>query len=201
MPTVTYNDSSYTCTTALKGADYIHLLDGSGKMIAAFDGITDFTGFTITDGSWTTPTALKDSYMAVVRDDGVIVKGAYNSNQTMTRAGYFDGSGDVNTATELNKWYEVCLATGVANLPPGSGHNGMLFVIGRDAGIFEQTYTCGELQRTWKRRYCSWTSPVWSDWYEELTTYNTNQSQLRKITVSTAAPSGGSDGDIWIVYS
>lgn len=201
MPTVTYNDESYSCTTALKGADYIHLLDSNGSMIAAFDGITDFTDFAITDGSWTTPTALKDSYMAVVRDDGVIVKGAYNSNQTMTRAGYFDGSGDANNATELNKWYEVCLATGVANLPPGCGNNGVLYVVGRDAGIFEQIYTCGELQRTWKRRYCNWVSPAWSDWYEVLTTYNTNTNQLRKITVSTAAPSGGSDGDIWIVYT
>ena len=104
MPTVTYNETSYTCTTALKGADYIHLLDSSGAMIAAFDGVKDFSGFTITGGSWKTPTALKDSYMAVVRDDGVIVKAAYNSNQTMTCAGYFDGSGDANAATELNKW-------------------------------------------------------------------------------------------------
>ena len=27
MPTVTYNNENFTCTTALKGADYIHLLD------------------------------------------------------------------------------------------------------------------------------------------------------------------------------
>lgn len=201
MATVTYNNESFSCTTALKGADYIHLLDGNGNMIAAFDGITDFSGFTITDGSWATPTALKDSYMAVVRDDGVIVKGAYNSNETITHVGYFDGSGDANTATELNKWYDVCLATGVANLPQNCGNHGMLFVVGRAPSIFEQIYTCGESQRTWKRRFCDWHDQKWSDWYEELTTYNTSTEQLRRITISTAAPSGGSDGDIWIVYS
>ena len=44
MPTVTYNDETYTCTTALKGTDCIHLLDSEGAMMVAFDGITDFRG-------------------------------------------------------------------------------------------------------------------------------------------------------------
>ena len=77
MAVVTYLDNSIECTTALKGDDYIHLLDADGVMIAAFDGVTDFTGFSITDGEWTTPTAENDCYLAVVKDDGSIGKGAH----------------------------------------------------------------------------------------------------------------------------
>lgn len=76
MITVTYLGESYECSKALKGADYIHLLDSEGCMVAAFDGITDFSGFTI-DGDWTTPTPENDCYLAVMGDDGVIRKGGH----------------------------------------------------------------------------------------------------------------------------
>ena len=72
MPTVTYNSETFTCTTALKGKDYIHLLDASGHMTTAFDGVVDFSGFSITDGDWTSPTDLNECYLAVVEDDGSI---------------------------------------------------------------------------------------------------------------------------------
>ena len=52
MPTVTYNNETYTCTTALKGPDYIHLLDASGEMTHAFDIVENFTTYSITDGDW-----------------------------------------------------------------------------------------------------------------------------------------------------
>lgn len=84
MPTVTYNDESYTCTTALKGADYIHLLDSNGNMIAAFDGITDFSGYSITDGFWTTPTPPDECCFAVVEDDGSVAKSSYRRSDFVT---------------------------------------------------------------------------------------------------------------------
>lgn len=76
MPIVKYGDVEYSCAKALKGDNYIHLLDSNGCMIAAFDGITDFTVFTI-DEDWTTPTPESDCYLAVIGDDGVIRKGTH----------------------------------------------------------------------------------------------------------------------------
>lgn len=85
MISVTYNGQSYECTTALKGTDYIHLLDASGNMITAFDGVTDFTGFSITGGSWTTPKDVSQCYLAVIGDDGVIRKGRHKDFETAPR--------------------------------------------------------------------------------------------------------------------
>lgn len=76
MATVTYLGESYSCSVALKGADYIHLLDDGGYLIAAFDGITDFSGFSIS-GSWTVPASDDDCYLAVIREDGTIGKGSH----------------------------------------------------------------------------------------------------------------------------
>jgi hypothetical protein len=42
------------CTKAVKGADYIRLYDGE-NLIASFDGISDFGGYTIDGGEWETP--------------------------------------------------------------------------------------------------------------------------------------------------
>lgn len=77
MATVTYNGETFSCVTALKGADYVHLLDSEGIMVAAFDGVEDFSLFTISDGDWTDPTPAHDCSIAVVGDDGVIRKGGH----------------------------------------------------------------------------------------------------------------------------
>lgn len=77
MITVTYLGESYECVTALKGADYIHLLDSEGCMVAAFDGVSDFSDFAITGGDWTIPTPEQDCYLAVVKEDGTIGKGGH----------------------------------------------------------------------------------------------------------------------------
>ena len=77
MPTVTYNSETYTCTTALKGTDYIHLLDASGNMVVAFDGVVDFSGFFITDGDWTSPTDVDLCSIAVIEDDGTIGRSSF----------------------------------------------------------------------------------------------------------------------------
>ena len=77
MANVRYMGVDYPCATALKGADYVHLVDANGKMIAAFDGVSDFSGFSITSGSWTTPAADNNCFVAVMKDDGMIGKGGH----------------------------------------------------------------------------------------------------------------------------
>lgn len=75
MPTLKYQGVSYDCATAIKGPDYIHLLDKNGVMVAAFDNITNFSSFTLENGSYTSPTADNNCYLAVIRDDGTFGKG------------------------------------------------------------------------------------------------------------------------------
>lgn len=93
MITVTYLDESYECTTAIKGSNYIHLLDSMGCMIASFDGITDFSGFTISGGSWCVPKAEGECKVAVIREDGTIAEGGHVckdllEGKTLTQAEY-----------------------------------------------------------------------------------------------------------------
>lgn len=54
MATLTFNGESYTVDHAVKGADFIHGYDADSVMIVAFDGITDFSGFTF-DGTYMEP--------------------------------------------------------------------------------------------------------------------------------------------------
>lgn len=77
MPTLNYQDIYIDCDKAIKGEDYIHLLDETGMLIARFDGIVDFSGFTLENGSYTDPTDDHDCYIAVIRDDGTIGKGGH----------------------------------------------------------------------------------------------------------------------------
>ena len=71
MITVTFLGETYSCEVALKGADFIHLLDENGCMVAAFDGISDFSGFAISGGSWTSPTDADSCCIATIGEDGV----------------------------------------------------------------------------------------------------------------------------------
>lgn len=84
MATVYYLNESYECSVALKGANYLHLLDANGRMIAAFDGVSDFSGFTISGGSWTVPASDDDCYLAVIREDGTIGKGSHRCSDVGT---------------------------------------------------------------------------------------------------------------------
>ena len=81
MITVTFLDETYECTTALKGSDYIHLLDSDGGMVASFDGVTDFSDFEISNGEWTTPMSENDCHVAVIREDGTIAKGGHTCKE------------------------------------------------------------------------------------------------------------------------
>lgn len=77
MAKVTYLGESYECSVAFKGANYIHLIAADGNMVASFDGITNFSGFSISGGSWTTPASDDNCYIAVIREDGTIGKGGH----------------------------------------------------------------------------------------------------------------------------
>ena len=77
MPTLKYLGETFDCTTAIKGDNYIHLLDDNGVMVAAFDAITDFSGFTLENGSYVSPTADHSCRVAVIRDDGTIGVGSH----------------------------------------------------------------------------------------------------------------------------
>lgn len=93
MITVTYLGESYECTTAIKGSNYIRLLDSSGCMIASFDGITDFRGFSISGGSWCVPKSEGECKVAVIREDGTIAEGGHVckdllEGKTLTQAEY-----------------------------------------------------------------------------------------------------------------
>ena len=70
MPIVTYNGHEFECTTALKGADYIRLLDENGCKIVAFEAVVDFSLFTIADGSWTDDTGYGTCCVALIGTDG-----------------------------------------------------------------------------------------------------------------------------------
>lgn len=100
MATVTFLNESYECATALKGADYIHLLDRDGKMIAAFDGIASFSGFSIAGGSWTTPADQSECYLAVVREDGTVAQSGHKCCDVLTTNGDHVINGTL-TATKI----------------------------------------------------------------------------------------------------
>lgn len=74
MAIVMYQGTSYECSKAFKGSNYIHLVDASGHLTVAFDGVNDFSVFSISDGSWTTPTNDTECCLAVMRKDGTIAK-------------------------------------------------------------------------------------------------------------------------------
>lgn len=79
MATVTHLGVDYSCTTALKGDDYVHLLNEKGKILVAFEGISDFSDFSITGGAWATPTPEADCYVAVRKDDGTMGMGTHKN--------------------------------------------------------------------------------------------------------------------------
>ena len=102
MPTLKYLDQTYDCTTAIKGDDYIHLLDGDGVLVGCFEGITDFSKFTLNNGSYTSPTADHDCHLAIIRDDGTIGKGGHKCSDVFSKTGG-ELSGDVTVKKSTPK--------------------------------------------------------------------------------------------------
>lgn len=111
MPTLKYLGGTFECAVAIKGNDYIHLLDESGIMVAAFDNIKDFSQFTLTNGGYTSPTADHDCYLAVIRDDGTIAKGGHKCSDVLPK-GYVSDSVDITdtTPTKAAKYYPLYAA-------------------------------------------------------------------------------------------
>lgn len=78
MPIVTFKGTEkFTCAKAIKGSDYVHLLDAFDIMIVAFDDVVDFSAFSIEDGEWCIPASDDDCFVAVVREDGTIATGSH----------------------------------------------------------------------------------------------------------------------------
>lgn len=105
MAVVTYNGTDYRCAKALKGPDYIHLIDDSGLMVASFDKVINFSAFTISEGTWTTPTSDDDCYVAVVREDGTIGMGSHKCSDIGAGSG---GDNPTEVSSKLTR-YEVTL--------------------------------------------------------------------------------------------
>lgn len=96
MPNVTFNGNTYSCAKAFKGPDYIHLVDSDGAMTIAFDGVTDFSGFSITDGNWSTPSSA-NCCVAMINEDGTIVRGGRAANTiVLTVSGWSDNAQTVS---------------------------------------------------------------------------------------------------------
>jgi len=53
--TLHFLDEQYECAKAVKGTDYVHLYDESNNCIASFEGVHDFSLFTIENGDWSEP--------------------------------------------------------------------------------------------------------------------------------------------------
>lgn len=53
MANVIVCGSTYECAIAYKGPDYVRLVDSTGKLVASFEGVTDFSIFAISNGDWT----------------------------------------------------------------------------------------------------------------------------------------------------
>ena len=77
MATVKYYDLTFECATAIRGNDYVHLLDAEGTMIVAFDGVSNISAFSISNGTWQEATPERDCNIAVIKDDGTIGKGGH----------------------------------------------------------------------------------------------------------------------------
>ena len=105
MPNVTFNGDTYSCAVAYKGQDYVHLVDSNGNMIASFDGVSDFSRFTIANGSWTSPAADHDCHVAVIREDGGIGKGGHRCS---TLLGFFKGA---SITLPASGWVSSSVAT------------------------------------------------------------------------------------------
>lgn len=86
MPTLVYLEQSFDCATAIKGSDYIRLLDSNGCLIASFDGISDFSAFSLTSGEYTNAKSVGECSLAVIREDGTFAKGGHTCSDIVTKS-------------------------------------------------------------------------------------------------------------------
>ena len=115
MAIVTHGGASYSCATAIKGSNYVRLVDSNGVLVASFEGVSDFTGFSISGGSWTDPTVESDCKFAVIGNDGLPHTSNYCPKHFLAGGHAFDGN--------------IVLRDGVqyGTTLPSSGVEGQLF--------------------------------------------------------------------------
>lgn len=58
MPILTFQDEVFSCARAQKGGDFVRLLDSENNIVFFADGVTDFSGYVLTDGEWESPSAV-----------------------------------------------------------------------------------------------------------------------------------------------
>lgn len=101
MITVTHRGETFMCATAIRGTDYVHLIDSDGSLIASFEGIRDhFQSFSIEGGEWTLPAPPEACRLAVVCDDGTIKKSNRKCNDLFGFVRQLTSEDDLNTLTE-----------------------------------------------------------------------------------------------------
>lgn len=108
MPNVTFNGNTYSCTKAYKGSDFIRLVDENGVLIVAFDGVSDFSGFSIADGSWSVPSE-KNCCLATFNEDGTISRGGTVISSTVGT--YTHSSGNLTGSGENGRFKATTTGT------------------------------------------------------------------------------------------
>ena len=102
MAVVKHMGVEYPCSKAVKGADFVHLLNEKGKVTIAFDGVSDFSGFSITGGSWIAALE-EDDYVAIMKDDGTVGKGSHRCCDLIAA----EVCETEPTVLEEGKWYLI----------------------------------------------------------------------------------------------
>lgn len=100
MPNVSYNGSTYVCAIAIKGEDFIRLLDANYAPIAVFEGISDFSDYTITDGDWESPLEEGACNLVVMRRDGSVSRSGLKCGDIVASSVYTC----VLSANSATKW-------------------------------------------------------------------------------------------------
>ena len=69
-----YNEE-FECYKAVKGEDFIYLYDNNNNVFASFCGISDFSGYSIEGGTWSSPEITQEekleaqiTYTAMITD-------------------------------------------------------------------------------------------------------------------------------------
>lgn len=135
MITINFCNMTFTCEKAIKGSDYVHLVDADGNLTACFDGVTDFSQFTISGGSWTTAPSNDNCELAVVGADGVIRKSTKKASDIASMQ--TDVSSIKNTIAALPKrwnllWEGTAVKGTTISVPGANKYN--VFAITYDPG-------------------------------------------------------------------
>lgn len=122
MPILSFGDKSYTVNHAVKGADYIHGYNADGTLLIAFDGVSDFSGFSY-DGTYMDPTECATEGCNGTILVGGALKTRDGRNVTPAQIGAAP-AGSVWTATDPNNDGNIVLQYGGIVEDGGTGGTG-----------------------------------------------------------------------------